>query len=894
MRSSCYLRFGIFGKLMRNIRFFDWSTKVLILSSIMGMIFGYIWWVRLGSFDDITSKDRTEIGKIVFFENDVRVKRFGSSHWMPVLSNLVFFENDLIFTGDSSSATLSFNSGESVKVETNSLLSVSTEKIQLENGSIDINVQSQSSLKLVSFGQVVSLGKKGSVKVINTDSEKNIVGDNVDQSSVLIDNTKSQVERKIILLAPDNLQRFPMLKGVGVQLQWGDSHDSEGKSSSYRIDFSLDSKFNNIFYSFKTNQSKLLIKSNKLKPGTIFLKITTLDDLSEPISISSQFIMHEETDFQVISPLNNASFHLEKSEQKLNFKWNNPITEASKVQIAKDSSFSDIIFEQDLVQKDEFEYVFYSNGIYFWRLGHVINNEVTWSSRIYTFTIKSPTIKEKVKFFNFSDTYNFTQVDQFTLYLNDPNKAKLHIVSILKDSKLVRDTKLSSGRYILEKLETGRYKIRIKSIFEDGTEVFSEDFNFNVIDGTPPPAPEVKQKDQDLFVKLLSFLFPIAHAAEKIELKWAKQASSDLSEIEIYRNDEIYHTSISDLNSYELVVLKPGTYTWRVRNRVNGIWSDFSKPRRLYAKDKITLFDNTLMQDVILDKKNNEIIFKWSEPSSEFKYFLEIYSKDDLIPLNTYEVDGGLFKMIVDQLPRTFRWRVFAKSSHGATSSNNETRIFTLEDSDFKKLNFEIVSVNSRQRQTINSNSTSFLNKKNNFNGIAYAFSYIDRFPWTSFHLKKQFTFRSTDLADMNDSYQSLDFMGEIGSTIVSRSQSYHDIYLGLQYSKTNIYFHPSSYYDYNFYFLTSRYDYVRDISVGHGFKFSAKGLLFVDFENPRVSLQLRSLYLFRLNSSININPFLSLERNTLMSSNVDGSIGGDLNISNNIFSIGLDFSYLF
>jgi hypothetical protein len=341
-------------------------------------------------------------------------------------------------------------------------------------------------------------------------------------------------------------------------------------------------------------------------------------------------------------------------------------------------------------------------------------------------------------------------------------------------------------------------------------------------------------------------------------------------------------------------VTKPGTYTWRVRNKVDGMWSDFSITKRLYVKDKITQIDYPLMHDILVDKNNNEVIFKWSEPSREYKYFLEIYDIDNKSVIKLIEVNSGVFKIDLAQLPSAFRWRIFAKSIHGAISPNTETRLFTLTNFDEKQIKFEVMSVNSKQKQEINTGSTSLLNRKNNFAGLAYAAAYFDRFIWGTFDLQKNIAFRTVDLVDMSDTYQSFDFLAEIGTSALTRRTSIHDVFLGVQYSKTNIYFNPGNSYNYNFYFLTTRYEYFKEFSPKHGFKFSARGLLYVDVDNPRVSLQLRNSYAWKASSKTMLSPFIGIERNTIFASGIKGPLSGDLNISNNIFSIGLDFAYNF
>ncbi len=878
---------------MKNIKFLDRFTVFLLVLSLLGVTLGAFLWYKLGVVKSTSDNNARAIGQITNFFSDVRLKRSGTTHWIPVSEGLYFFANDLIFTGDSSFAKLDFTSGESIKVDANSLLSISNEKIQLENGSIDINIQGQSNFKVESFGETLALKNKGNIKIINTDLEKNIISDIQDKKELKEDNQSIQY-RKLNLLSPEKFQRFPMLKAVSVTLEWSDNLVTPDNSASYNVDFSLDSNFNDVFYSFKTNQNKVQIKSSKLKTGTVYFKITALDELNNPTIISSQFIMYGETDFQNFSPSNNKNFSLVNGQVQMVFKWSSPLNYNNKLQIAKDSNFTELILDEELIQKQEYDYVFYQNGTYFWRLGYLINNEIAWSNRVLSFSIMSKKNKDKISFFNFSDTYNFTLIDSYTLHLNDPNKAKFHLVRIYSDAKKIREIKISGGKYILEKLETGRYKIKIKSIFDDGTELYSDDLYFNVIDGTPPPAPKIKQKDQDLFVKFLSFIFPTAQASEKVELKWEKNETAVLSEIEIYRNDELFHTSTIDVNTYDLLVTKPGTYSWRVRSKVDGVWSDFSLMKRLYVKDKIIQIDQPLMQDILLDKKNSEVIFKWNEPSREFKYFLEIYDNYKDGSISIIEVNSGMFKTELSQLPRSFRWRVFAKSIHGSVSPNNETRTFSPMNVDIKHVKLEVMSVNSEQKQEINTGSTSLLNRKNNFNGLAYSVSYLDRFYWKTLDLQKNIAVRKIDLVDSSDSYQSFDFMAEVGSTVLIRRTSMHDIFLGFQYSKTNIYFNPGNSYDYNFYFFSSRYEYFTEFSLNHGYKFSAKGLLYVDIDNPRVSLQLRNAYVWKINSRNILSPFLGIERNTIFASGVKGPLSGDLNISNNIFSIGLDFSYAF
>ncbi len=101
------------------------------------------------------------------------------------------------------------------------------------------------------------------------------------------------------------------------------------------------------------------------------------------------------------------------------------------------------------------------------------------------------------------------------------------------------------------------------------------------------------------------------------------------------------------------------------------------KKRKVKIKvyDKISFIQHALMLKAT--SRGSTVKFEWSEPHSDFKYFLEIYRLNKKI--GTIPVQGRTKTLKFKNEKKKLYWRVFARSRHGNTTPNKKRFLVPLK-----------------------------------------------------------------------------------------------------------------------------------------------------------------------------------------------------------------------
>ena len=105
--------------------------------------------------------------------------------------------------------------------------------------------------------------------------------------------------------------------------------------------------------------------------------------------------------------------------------------------------------------------------------------------------------------------------------------------------------------------------------------------------------------------------------------------------------------------------------------------SAISKVVKIKTYDKISFIKHALMIKATSSGRN--VKFEWSEPHTDFEYFLEIYRQGTPKAIGTMRVENRSKTLkFVNEKKKLF-WRVFARSKHGNVTSNKKKFLVPLK-----------------------------------------------------------------------------------------------------------------------------------------------------------------------------------------------------------------------
>jgi hypothetical protein len=98
---------------------------------------------------------------------------------------------------------------------------------------------------------------------------------------------------------------------------------------------------------------------------------------------------------------------------------------------------------------------------------------------------------------------------------------------------------------------------------------------------------------------------------------------------------------------------------------------------KIKTYDKISFIKHALMLKAT--SRGNIVFFEWSEPHSDFKYFLEIYRQGTPKAIGTMRVENRKKSLkFVNEKKKLF-WRVYAMSKYGNVTSNKKKFLVPLK-----------------------------------------------------------------------------------------------------------------------------------------------------------------------------------------------------------------------
>lgn len=457
--------------------------------------------------------------------------------------------------------------------------------------------------------------------------------------------------------------------------------------------------------------------------------------------------------------------------------------------------------------------------------------------------------------------------------------------------------------FTLPFLKDGLHSLKVSGQTEDGKEVSSESYTFEVNNSKPPQAPKIKGKKKvKIFVYLLqnffNFLIPESYAASNQvhPLKWYSD-DEGIYEIEITSKDKSKVIERKELKGdhYDFVIPYPGNFHWRVRQKKDGSWGPFSPFAEISAHDKIELLNAPLMKRATV--KGENFTFEWQEPHDDFSYVLSIYRGRTSRPELTIPVKGGRHTLRLQRNDQKIYWRISAISTWG--EENKDRKKFAIQNSavseDSKETSlskyhfiFRAIYLHGFSSYHQKTDDEHFVNSNMKFNPSGPNVL-LKGEVWN-----KKFgailSVRHQESKNSDVSYQESEIAGEIGYHWIKTSLSSHKLALGGLYGPTKLNFYDTQG-SYTRAFITLRHQYERKISPRYSFTLNSSLLESVHF-NVIPSIRIMPELNWHLKKNMWIAFIVGYEMNRTRLLYAEDGNEGEFSISSNVMLYGLGVNW--
>lgn len=850
---------------MNILKKLDRSSKVLILIALLGILGSVISIYQVSNLAD-SGGGKDKVASITVFNKDTRLKRSGNIHWYSVSQPLDAFEDDRIFTGKDSYATIEFASGGKVTLLPNSLISLSKGYIQLNSGTIEVDLK-KGAVGIESFGERFNPTEKTKFRLENSAKVKRIVPLEDKQIVSLENNVKLKEFLKpeqITIARPSSGEQIPKFSDNDVTFSWRAS-----ATANYKVEYSTSKDFANIFHSVEVTTNSLRVSSATFPEGLLYWRVTEVKTNSKA---ESSFNMVTNIDIRLINPTASSSFPSKQvASEGLVFEWTNDLRYPQKMQLSLTKDFSNVINDSD-VQGTQRNLKISTDGTFFWRVGYAYGNGRVHWSETSSFKVTPEVTIAPLEIIALNKEMDFSLTKQYLVRINDLNKCDEYEFIITSNDKVVSNTVTNKPGLKINKLENGDYQLKVigklnsKNLTESGTETFT------VKNSPPLKAPRIKnKKNVKLFVKalkgLFDFIMPSAEAAPAAYylLQWEEEEGASY-EVEVAKEEKdekkIVISEKTNEGSFKFFIEGPDRYFWRVRSEKNGQWSPFSEYAEIQVEDKISKVVAPLMVSppngkvLKANKKGVRVKFKWNEPSRTFKYFLEITPRGATEPSKVLEVSGGSVGISEDDLPENFSWRVYAESRFDNRTTNEErwnVTFYRLLEAPKPPAIFilrpNIAQSKTNFKQDYENASLTDIEDEIDFSGPILNLNFEYLFSRWNHKRSLVIDFRKTSFTDADNELEEQRLGAEYGWLGNRKLRVNHSYYAGFSFNSVKFGIGPEVSADYGLSYITGRYVYTRHLSNKYVFLMNAGLFIPVpDLNVPSFSLKPVLSYKFKKN----------------------------------------------
>lgn len=359
---------------------FGQTEKIIFTGALLVlMVFSYFLYDDSLLFPKSNTGELELIGSVAISQNDVRRKNLDTFSWLPASKKDSVFQNDSIFTGDRSEATIQLQDGTQIRIEPNSLITLNlkngqmnldlrygnlvgelakgssltiksgNEEFQLEGNSENPQEKSQIRFNKAHSGTVDLKLLSGNMKYI--DRKKQAVKELPKNAVVAVrkNGDINAVEKpQLVLKTPDNIDLLRVNPDDPIPFEW----QGRGDIARYELEISPDESFNSLALSKNTKEQKAAV-TDPLQPGPYFWRLKAYDrngDLGATSSAQRLTLRHL-TGPQIVTPTSAAQINLEinaKPQEELStsteVQWTAmPQLKSFTWQVSQDPEFKNIL-----------------------------------------------------------------------------------------------------------------------------------------------------------------------------------------------------------------------------------------------------------------------------------------------------------------------------------------------------------------------------------------------------------------------------------------------------------------------------------------------------------------------------------------------------------------------
>ena len=895
---------------MNVLKKLDHSSRLLILISIVGIVLALVGFLFLKkqSAEDADGKDL--VAKVTMYQNDTRVKRSDNIHWYPVNQTTDCFEDDLIFTGGESTATIEFPTGDKVTLHPNSLISLSRNLISLESGAIEVDLSSDTPIQLESFGEKFTLKQKSKVRVIQSEKAQKIIPLNEVAKTIKVkEAVKKYIESDDLnITAPQVGKLLPHLENYIVQLKWNTSLQDKNAEVSFS-----EASSKTPFLTLNATSNSLDVPLKNFPTGIIHWKVKAANGATDESSFNLTKDLGIKLNYP--SPKDTLPFSAE-GYSAFTADWSAPLEFSQRIQVATDSSFTKVILDE-AAHAGQKNMTIKKEGLYFWRVGYEFQNNLTHWSEASEFSVKGDTVIAPIEI-KMASVFDFSLNKTYKAEVKDPNSCDTYQFIVLKNQEIVADVSSPTPAHTFQKMENGLYTLKVLGSLK-GKAVVEASADFEVKTSGPLQAPKIIKKNRKLFVKVMEGIFnliiPSSMASEAIApLSWEGPEGATY-EVEIAKTpgakalvkQQLQQTTI------DFKVPKPGTYYWRVRYKEGDRWSPFSEYDEIKAEDKILLIKSPLMvspaQDAKakLENEKGDVTFTWNTPYPDFEYSLEIYSSPTGQPLKVIPVTGNSKTLKFRDKPSTFYWRIVAKSTYGNITRDETKYRFSIAStqpapevtkSKFGKIGDIIVTglvsqTSMSYDQKIDDSTIPGIDKDISLSGQTF---WLNAEYWPVFGKGKHGMSLGMDYATLSSGsskYTETELIVEYARMFKKDERNTHKGFVGIHSSQVDLRIDSSTQSNYSVSYLSARYLFNRVLNDKWSLDLNSEILVLMQADLAAPSLRLRPMAQYKLRKNLWLNGFLGFERNVAKPKYDESGVRGNLTINTQNIHYGLGLTWL-
>lgn len=160
---------------MNGISKLDSTSRVLVIVSLFGIVGSLMGWLFISNRQILNEDGGEPVANVTFHKNDTRVKRAHDIHWNPLTDTIDCYRDDRIFTGADSEATVKFPGGVELKLHPNSLILLSKDMVELDSGTLDINITGDEGIAVKSFGEKIEAKSGAKIRLVNSKTTKKFI-----------------------------------------------------------------------------------------------------------------------------------------------------------------------------------------------------------------------------------------------------------------------------------------------------------------------------------------------------------------------------------------------------------------------------------------------------------------------------------------------------------------------------------------------------------------------------------------------------------------------------------------------------------------------------------------------------------------------------------------------